>query len=214
MTSPTACARPSRRSMRKLLLGLVVLLAIAGAGAAIYWKRTGVVVEAAGPHREPCSLVVQPGAPVRSVLAELDARGALADRRAVELRLRVNGWPQVRTGRYDIPAGASPAEILRQLAEGRVVLEALTVVEGWTFADMRKVVEAHPQIKVTLRGKDVAEFMTAIGHPGEHPEGRFFPDTYRFAAGTTDRDLFVLAYRKMSEALDSAWASHTADLPI
>ena len=29
---------------------------------------------------------------------------------------------------------ASPAEILRQLDEGRVVLEALTVVEGWTFA--------------------------------------------------------------------------------
>jgi len=128
--------------------------------------------------------------------------------------LRVNGWPQVKTGRYDIPAGASPAEILRQLAEGRVVLEALTVVEGWTFADMRKVVEAHPQIKVTLRGKDVAEFMTAIGHPGEHPEGRFFPDTYRFAAGTTDRDLFVLAYRKMSEALDSAWATHAEGLPI
>ena len=116
-------------------------------------------------------------------------RGALADRRAVELQLRVRGWPQIKTGRYEIPAGASPNEILQQLAEGRVVLESLTVVEGWTFADMRRVVEAHPQIKVTLRGKDTAEFMTAIGHAGEHPEGRFFPDTYRFAAGTTDREL-------------------------
>ena len=65
-----------------------------------------------------------------------------------------------------------------------------------------------------LRGKEIPELMAAIGHPGEHPEGRFFPDTYRFAAGTTDRELYVLAYRKMSEALDSAWASHAPDLPL
>ena len=56
--------------------------------------------------------------------------------------------------------------------------------------------------------------MDAIGHAGEHPEGRFFPDTYRFAAGTTDRDLFALAYRKMAEALDSAWSRRVAGLPL
>jgi len=126
----------------------------------------------------------------------------------------VRGWPQIKTGRYDIPAGATPADILRQLAEGRVVLEALTVVEGWTFADLRRVVEAHPQVKVTLRGKSVAELMDDIGHAGEHPEGRFFPDTYRFAAGTSDHDLYVLAYRKMAEALQSAWNSRAPGLPL
>jgi UPF0755 protein len=94
------------------------------------------------------------------------------------------------------------------------VLEALTIVEGWTFADMRKVVEAHPHIRITLRGKDIAELMTAIGHTGEHPEGRFFPDTYRFAASTTDRELFSLAYRKMAETVDAAWAARAAALPL
>jgi UPF0755 protein len=158
--------------------------------------------------------MVKPGASVRAVLADLDAKGALVDRRAVELQLRVRGWPQVKSGRYEIPAQASPEEILRQLAEGRVVLEALTIVEGWTFADMRRVVEAHPQIKVTLRDKEIAELMTAIGHPGEQPEGRFFPDTYRFAAGTTDRELYALAYRKMADALESAWSARAAALPL
>ena len=200
--------------MRKLLPAFLALLVVAGAGAAIYWKHAAAVMQAAGPLREPLELQVRPGASVRTVLAELDARGALADRRAVELQLRVRGWPQVKSGRYDIPAGASPAEILRQLEEGRVILESLTIVEGWTFADMRKVVEAHPQLKITLRGKDTAELMAAIGHPGEHPEGRFFPDTYRFAAGPTDRDLLMLAYRKMSEALDAAWAARAPGLPL
>jgi UPF0755 protein len=161
-------------------------------------------MRAPGPHAETLLLDVPAGATVRSVLAELETRGALADRRAIELQLRVRGSPQIKTGKYEIPAHASPEQILQQLAEGRVLLESLTVVEGWTFADMRRVVEAHPGIRSTLRGLDTAEFMSAIGHAGENPEGRFFPDTYRFAAGTTDRELFSLAYRKMFEALDAA----------
>jgi UPF0755 protein len=200
--------------MRKVLLAFGLLLVLGAAAAAIYWQRSTAMMQAAGPHPDPIQLDVKPGASVRTVLAELDARGALADRRGVELQLRVRGWPQIRTGRYDIPAGASPAEILRQLAEGRVVLETLTVVEGWTFADMRRVVEAHPQIKVTLRGRPVAELMADLGYAGEHPEGRFFPDTYRFAAGTADRDLYALAYCKMAEALESAWSSRAPGLPL
>jgi len=200
--------------MRKVLLVFLFLVVSAAGAAAIYWQRTGVMMQASGPHHQPVPLLVKPGASVRAVLAELDRAGALADRRGVEIRLRVQGWPQIKTGRYDIPAGASPDDILRQLAEGRVILEALTVVEGWTFADMRRVIEAHPQIKQTLRGMETDALMAAIGHAGEHPEGRFFPDTYRFAAGTPDRDLFELAYRKMAEAVDSLWASRAADLPL
>jgi UPF0755 protein len=171
-------------------------------------------MQAPGPHQQPLELVVKSGATVRGALAELDSRGALSDRRAVELLLRVRGWPQIRTGRYEIPAAASPQDILRQLVEGRVVLETLTVIEGWRFADMRRAVEDHPHIKVTLRGQDIAGVMSAIGHPGENPEGRFFPDTYRFAAGTTDRELFALSYRKMAETLEAAWKARAAALPI
>ena len=200
--------------MRKLLLVLFLLVGLAAAGAAIYWQHANAVMRAPGPHTQPIDLVVKSGATVRGVLAELDSRGALSNRRAVELELRVRGWPKIKTGRYQIPAAASPQDILGQLVEGRVVLEALTVIEGWTFADMRRTVEAHPQVKVTLRGQDVAAVMSAIGHPGEHPEGRFFPDTYRFAAGTTDRELYAVAYRKMAATLEAAWSARADNLPI
>src|SRR5690349_15893520 len=152
--------------MRKLLWTLGVVVVLAAAAAAIYWQRATAVMRAQGPHSQPVDLVVKPGATVRAALAELETRGALADRRAVEIFLRARGWPQIKTGHYEIPAGASPQEILRQLQEGRVMLEALTVIEGWTFADMRRAVEAHAEIKATLRGQDVAGIMTAIGHPG------------------------------------------------
>jgi UPF0755 protein len=200
--------------MRKLWLSAGILVLVACAAGAIYWQHANAVMRTAGPHMTPIELVVKPGATVRAALAELDTKGALANRRAVELELRVRGWPQIKSGRYEIPPRASPEEILQQLREGRVVLETLTVIEGWTFADMRRAIETHPQIKQTLRGQEVAEFMATIGHAGEHPEGRFFPDTYRFAAGTTDRELFVLAYRKMAETLEAAWTSRAAALPL
>jgi UPF0755 protein len=171
-------------------------------------------MHAAGPHGQSLQLVVKPGETVRGVLADLEELGAITDRRAIEVQLKVRGSPQIKTGRYEIPAHASPEEILKQLADGRVLLESLTVVEGWTFADMRRVVEAHPGIRSTLKGKSVPEFMAAIGHEGEHPEGRFFPDTYRFAEGTSDRELFVLAYRKMAESLEAAWARRVQGLPL
>jgi UPF0755 protein len=200
--------------MRKLLLIVGLFVVLAAGAATIYWQRANAIMRAPGPHTQAVALEVKPGATVRAVLADLEARGALSDRRAIELELRVRGWPQIKTGRYEIPAAASPKEILRQLAEGRVVLETLTVIEGWTFADMRRAVEAHPHIKATLRGKEIAEVMSAIGHAGEHPEGRFYPDTYRFAAGTTDRELFALAYRKMAETLEATWTARAAALPL
>ncbi len=200
--------------MRRVLVTLFVLVLAGAGGAAIYWRHIDAAMRVSGPHAAPVQLQVKPGATVRGVLAELDSLGALADRRSVEMRLRVRGWPQIKVGRYEIPAHATPQDILAQLEAGRVVLETLTVIEGWTFADMRRAVEQHPQIKVTLRGKEIAALMEAIGHAGEHPEGRFFPDTYRFAAGTTDREIYSLAYRKLAETLAAAWESRAAALPL
>jgi UPF0755 protein len=200
--------------MRKLAISAAVLLLLAAGAAAIYWHRVGTIMAAPGPHQQPVQLVVKPGTTARGVLQELERLGALSNRRAVQVELRLRGAPTIKTGRYEIAAYASPRDILRQLQEGRVVLETLTVIEGWTFAEMRRAVERHPQIRVTLRDQDMAGIMKAIGHEGEHPEGRFFPDTYRFAAGTSDLDLYALAYRKLAETLEAAWQTRAANLPL
>jgi UPF0755 protein len=168
-----------------------------------------------GPAQTPVRVRVEPGSSVRGVLQLLAVNGALKDARRTELYLRVRGIRlNIKAGDYEIPAGASAAAIAKLLEEGKVVLELLTVVEGSTFADLRKAMEAHPRIVSTLRGKSDTEVMIALGRAGEHPEGRFFPDTYRFAAGTTDLELLKLAYGQMQQLLDSAWAKRQENLPI
>lgn len=203
--------RPSARPLR-ILLVLAALLAVA-VGSALVWLQQGFT--GAGPAAEAVRVRIEPGSSVRSVLQKLASVGALESPRRTELYLRIHGRGlRVKAGDYELPAAASPQQIVQQLEAGRVVLEQLTIVEGSTFADVRRALAAHPGIASTLAGRSDAEVMRALDREGEHPEGRFFPDTYRFAAGTTDVEVLKLAHAQMKAVLDEAWRTRHEGLPL
>src|SRR5262249_18918968 len=167
-----------------------------------------------GPSTAAVRIEVEPGTSIRSVLGRLEASGNLRSARAVEWYLRAHGLkPHMQSGAYELPAHSSPAQILALFAEGKVILEQITVVEGATFADFHAALDEHPRIAHTLQGKTPAEIMAALGHPGLAPEGEFFPDTYRFAANTTDMAILTLAYESMQRALAATWQSRSPGLP-
>jgi UPF0755 protein len=199
------------RVMRKALaLAALLLLAVL---AADRWLAHQFTKQ--GPARAVVRVEVPAGSTVRGALGRLAARGVLESPRAVELHLRARGrLPRIKTGSYDIPAGASAAAIVRMLEEGAVVLEQLTIVEGSTFAELRRSLERHPAVDSRLRGKSDDEVMIAIGHAGQPPEGRFFPDTYRFAAGTTDVEILKLAHGGMERILQEEWKARLDGLPV
>ena len=196
-----------------LLAGLALLLI--GAAAAGGWLWLQHEFEAPGPSQSAVRIEVEPGASVRSVLARLESGGNLRNARAVAWYLRLHGRkPRMQSGAYELPAQASAAQILTLFEEGKVILEQVTVVEGATFADFLDALEQHPRVAHTLRGKSAAEIMAALGHPGLAPEGEFFPDTYRFAANTTDAAILALACDSMQRALAAAWQARSPDLPL
>lgn len=65
----------------------------------------------------------------------------------------------------------------------------------------------------TLSGVDVETLLGALGLPGGHAEGLFFPDTYRFVRGDSDADILRRAYAKMQSELEAAWASRDLSVP-
>lgn len=183
------------------------------AAAALYWL--GLRTSAPGPHAETVRIDVTPGEPLRAVLNDLADKGALADPRVVEWWARAfDRSPRVKVGRYEIPARASAQHVLRQLDEGRVMLETLIVIEGTRYADFRRALAMHAGVRQTLAGVDDDELMQRLGDPGVHPEGRFFPDTYRFSWGTADIDILRLAHTRLRERLQAAWAARAPDLPL
>jgi UPF0755 protein len=69
-------------------------------------------------------------------------------------------------------------------------------------------------VRDTVLGLDGAALMQKIGAEATAPEGWFFPDTYFFAAGSTDAALLARAHRLMRARLDAAWAARAPGLPL
>jgi UPF0755 protein len=201
--------------MRKVIwiaLLLLVLLAAAAAGGRVW---LAMQFEAPGPAPQALRVTVTPGLSVRGILGRLQSAGALKCAGCTQLYLRLT-WHTltIKAGDYEVDAHASPSDVIAMLEQGRVILEQLTVVEGTRFSDLRRALAEDPHVRSLLKGRTDAQVMATLGHPGELPEGRFFPDTYRFASGTTDVELLKLAYDGMSDALAQAWDQRAADLPL
>ncbi|MDQ2695736.1 MAG: endolytic transglycosylase MltG [Pseudomonadota bacterium] len=170
---------------------------------------------------EGALLVVPPGASVGRLgelllyQGVLPAEGLIPRDRWLELYARLHDLaPRIKAGEYRIAPGTTPIALLEQLVAGRVVQHALTVVEGWTFRQLLAAVRAHDRLEHTLDGLTDAGIMARLGHPGQHPEGRFFPDTYHFPAATTDLAFLQRAYATMEAQLAAAWDRRAAGLPL
>jgi UPF0755 protein len=202
-------ARHRGRAVSIVLVALVILGAVAG------YVLLSQNFTAPGPTAAAVRLKVSAGESTRAVLARLAGLGALAHPREVEFYLRLQRRiPRIEIGTYEVPAHASPAEIIQMFEQGRVVLDQMTVVEGARFADFRRELDAQPEVAHVLRGKTDAEVMSALGHAGEDPEGRFFPDTYRFAPGTSDQTILAMAYERMAAVLAKVWEERAVGLPF
>ena len=195
------------------LLGLLVLLgSLAGGWVLMEYRlftENAMAVPAGGT-----TVVVAPGTPLSGVAEALQRKGLIDHPRFFVWMARLRGKATaVQAGEYRIDPGLTPPRLLAKMAAGEVVQYDLTLVEGWTIHQTLAAVRQHPRLKHTLGKASPEEVMARIGHPDQHPEGRFLPDTYHFPSGTTDVAFLQRAYRAMEEALAAAWKERAEDLP-
>lgn len=158
---------------------------------------------------------VPAGASLTSVAETLQARGILDNPGAwVRHAKRTGAATRIQTGEYELLPGSTPAALLDKLVAGDVRLHTLTIPEGWTARQALAAIQSHPQVTVELGGLAEKQWMARIGLVGQHPEGQFFPDTYRFPRGTSDRELLAQAHGRLQRELEAAWRRRAADLPF
>lgn len=212
---PTARRRAGGASGTGTLIGLALIALALAAAAWGGWRWLQAQLDLPGPATQALRIQVAPGSGLRGALLHLQRQGALRHARAVELALRLSGRrPRIQAGLYGITPHESARQIVTQLAEGRVLLSSITIVEGWTFSQMRAALNADADVQHDTRALSDAQIMQLLGHPGEPAEGRFFPDTYRFAAGSPDRRILEMAYERMQTTLQAGWAQRAAGLPL
>lgn len=192
------------------LAGLTALGVLAGHGVLQRWLDTPLAVGATAIEVE-----IPRGQPLAVTARQLAERGVLERPRWLQLYARATGADaRIKAGEYSVPAGTTPRSLLALFESGAVIQHTVTIVEGWTFRELREALEAEPYLDQTLAGQDEAAVMAALGEPGTPAEGLFFPDTYLFGKGTTDLEILRLARNRMRRELDAAWAARAADLPI
>ncbi|TBU86434.1 endolytic transglycosylase MltG [Phytopseudomonas dryadis] len=200
--------------IRKLLLlleGGVVLAALSL--ALIAWQQHSALEQPLNLGEERL-IEVPAGATPGGVLNRLEADGVLRDALWLRLYWRFNlqGQP-LHSGEYRLTPDLKVRDMLDLWRRGEVVQYSLTLVEGWSFRQVRAALARQTKLELTLSDLSDAELMARLGQPGVNPEGRFFPDTYRYVRGMTDLELLKQAYARLQLVLDEEWQGRAEALP-
>ena len=160
-------------------------------------------------------LEIEPGTTPRGVARNVQAAGVRVDARLLYAWFRLSGQDRlIKAGNYEIPPGTTPYGLLQKLARGEESLRALTLVEGWNFRQVRAAMGRDSALKPDTAGLSDAAIMEGLGRPGVHPEGRFFPDTYTYAKGSSDLAVLRRALHAMDRRLEAAWSQRASDTPL
>jgi UPF0755 protein len=192
------------------LIAVAVTLVIAAIVSVLAWANWPIhlhhgVIEVTIPPKTSMQgiarMVSDSGAPIPALLFDVLAR---ADGRATH----------IQAGTYAIEEGMTPLSVLARMERGEVVQIELVIPEGWTFHQMRAAVASDTDLQQTVATLDDATLMHRLGATESSPEGLFFPDTYRFARGTPDIEIYRRAYLAMAKHLRDGWAQRAPDLPL
>lgn len=197
----------------KWLSLLLALLGCAAAAAAWYAQRW--VDLPLSLSKAEVQVSVERGASAREVARRWAREGLdVPSEWLVQWFLWSGDARRIRAGTYAVTAPISPRALLQKMVDGDEALESVRLIEGWTFSQFRAALTKAPHLLNTSAQMDETQLMAAIGAQGLRAEGRFFPDTYRYARGATDLSVLRQAYQQMQQRLTSAWQGRAADHPL
>lgn len=200
------------RLFTSLLKLLVFAVFIGGVviGAGAWWLNNPVTVA-----HSPVEVEISSGTSPRGVVQAIVNAGVDVQPELLYQYFRWSGQSRdIRAGNYEFTAADTPYSILQKLLNGSEITRTIVFPEGITFAQIRQRLNDAPDIKHDTVNMTDAQIMEALGKPGQHPEGLFFPDTYVFSKGSSDLQILRRAMQHMESILDSVWQERDADVPL
>jgi UPF0755 protein len=197
------------RTLKRLIL-LVLVSVILFAGWFAYQVNKPVRLPAV-----PYEFSIEPGSSLKSVAKQLADAGVLHDVWSFVLLSRAMGLASsLKAGDYEIAESTSLLQLLERITKGDINQSEIRFIEGWTFAQLRQTLDAHPAVRHDTTNLSGREILQLIGASETAEEGLFFPDTYFFAKGSSDTAILRRAYHAMQNHLNIAWAERATNLPL
>lgn len=191
------------------LLAVLLTIVVALGAAGIYWATKPLLDEG----QAPVTITVQAGSSVAGAGRAMAESGLAVEPVLFRILARVTGSHKIHAGSYLITPGMTPLSALDKLEEGDVIKDSLTIVEGWTFRQMRAVIDAHAGLRHDTKALSDRELLSRITSDYTHPEGLFMPETFLFARGSSDLQVYRQAFALMQSALQKEWDSRDTSLP-
>lgn len=193
----------------KKLLVTGVIVSVAAVAGFSYWAKSPL--DTGG---KPIEFSIAPGSGVGAAAQQMAKAGVPVNPQLFNILARVTGEAgRIKAGSYELKPDTSPRRLLGQLVRGEFAQEAITIVEGWTFRQMRAAIAGHERLRHdTVKLSDEA-LMQKISSEYKAPEGLFFPDTYLFAKGSSELEIYKKAHQAMLKHLQAAWEGRDPSLP-
>ena len=199
--------------IKKLIMASVVA-AVVVAGGFSMWAKQPITQGGA-----PIPFTVNPGSGVGGATQQIVAAGVPVNPVLFGVLARITQKAsRIKAGSYELKPNTTPRRLLEQLVRGEFAQESVTIIEGWTFRQMRQALAASPALRHDSAGLSDAELMERIaadppGYKAASPEGLFFPDTYLFAKGASDMQILRQAHVQLLAKLKTAWEARDTSLP-
>lgn len=195
--------------LRKLLL-LVVLVGLA-TGLAFAWWATQPILKG---EQAPIEFTVPAGSGVKQASRQVAQAGAPVSPLLLEMLTRVTGnTTKLKAGVYELHPGTSPWELVGKMVRGEFLMDSLTIIEGWTFKQMREAIRRHPGLRHEASAWSEQELLAKVAPDYKKAEGLFYPETYVFARGSSDIQIYRQAHSLMIRRLNEAWEKRDPSLP-
>jgi len=193
----------------KNILVTGVIVAFTAAGGFAWWSKHPLPTP-----QQRVEFNVAPGSGVGAAAQQMVEAGVPINPHLFALLARLTGdAARIKAGSYELKPDTSPRRLLTQLVKGEFAQQSVTIIEGWTFKQMRAAIAGNTRLKHdTLKLSD-SELMAQISKDYKDPEGLFFPDTYLFFNGASELEIYKRAHQSMLSHLNEAWERRNKALP-
>jgi UPF0755 protein len=201
-------------SVFKRILVLFILASSIGVGAYGWYLHQAFNRPFSSIENLPESFDVKAGDGLYRVCRQMESL-SLVENGKVFCRIAMwSGVKRVIKGRYQILAEDTPITFLTKIKNGDVMNFSISLIEGHNFKQMLQRIQTNPNVNSIFLGLEASEIMKRLtGDETLHPEGQFYPDTYVFTYGVSDKEILVRAHQRLKSVLDEEWSVRTKNLP-
>lgn len=180
----------------RLILFVFVGLAVLTIGAFLLSRGW----TAAGPATKATEVLIPPGSSLSRAARTLENAGVLASASQFLTFAKIYGSDDaIRAGEYEVPAAASPSEVLRLLQSGKTLQRFVAVPEGMPSILVYERLMAEPRL---------------TGSVEVPAEGSVLPDSYSFGRGETRAAVLARMQKAMSDELAKLWSARKPGIAV